>query len=437
MKISVFGIGYVGAVTSACLAESGNEVIAVDTDPVKISRINEGKSPIVEPGLEELIAENVRQGRLKATADAREAVLSSDVSLICVGTPSHEDGSLNLQYVRESARGIGNALQDKQEFHAVVLRSTVIPGTSRKSFIPVLEESSGKKAGEDFGFGYNPEFLREGTAIRDYYSPPKIVIGATDERTAYAISKLYENLYAPEAITSVDVAEGVKYADNAWHALKVGFANEIGNILKEHGVDSHKVMDIFCLDTKLNISAAYLKPGFAFGGSCLPKDVRALCASARQKNLKTPILDSLLESNAEQVRRAHRMALAAGKRKIGLMGLSFKSGTDDLRESPLVALADMLLKDGIDLAIYDPNVYKASRMEGATEKYMREDIAHISSRLVETPEQLLEKSDGFVIGNDDESFEGILSKVNGDAPVIDLVRIKNANNRKSYEGICW
>ncbi len=437
MRVSVFGIGYVGAVTSACLADAGHTVIAVDTDPVKVSCINQGRSPIIELGLEELISKNTAQGRLKAIQDLREAVLNTDMSLICVGTPSNDDGSLNLDYVREVSSQIGRVLKDKKEFHSVILRSTVGPGTAREFAIPVLEGESGMKAGVDFGFGNNPEFLREGTAIYDYYNPPKIVIGALDDRTATAISNLYEGIEAPEVVTTVEVAEGVKYADNAWHALKVGFANELGNILKEHGVDSHKVIDIFCLDTKLNISTAYLKPGFAFGGSCLPKDVRALRASAKRKGLKTPIFDSLLEANDEQVRRAHRMVKDSGRRKVGLMGLSFKAGTDDLRESPLVTLADLLLKDGIELAIYDPNVFKAANMDGANRKYIREKIPHISSCLVETPQQLLDRSDIFVIGNHGEDFANILQEANENSPVIDLVRLKNTGGRKAYAGICW
>jgi GDP-mannose 6-dehydrogenase len=439
MRISIFGLGYVGAVAGACIAESGHEVLAVDTDAVKVRCIREGRSPIVEPGLDELIRKNVDAGRLKATMDVEEAIRNTDMSLICVGTPSNADGSLKLDYIQTVCRQIGVALGQKDGWHSVVLRSTVVPGTARRIAIPVLEEASGKEAGKDFGFGNNPEFLRESSAIYDYFNPPKIVIGAVDERTAKAISALYEDIEAPEVITEVDVAEGVKYADNAWHALKVGFANEVGNILKEHGVDSHKVMDIFCLDTKLNISKAYLKPGFAFGGSCLPKDVRALRASAKAKGLKTPIFDSLLEANEEQVRRAHRMVIESGKKRVALLGLAFKAGSDDLRESPLVTLADMLIQNGIELAIYDPHVLKAANMEGANQQYIREGIPHISRCLVATPKELLEKADVVIIGNHGEDFSQIIAQGNDNTPIIDLVRLKDlaGETRKAYSGICW
>jgi GDP-mannose 6-dehydrogenase len=359
--------------------------------------------------------------------------------MICVGTPSNEDGSLKLDYVEAVCRQIGEALKDKKTYHSVVLRSTVVPGTARNIAIPALEKASGKIAGKDFGFGNNPEFLRESTAIYDYFNPPKIVIGALDQKTADMIAALYKDISAPEIITEVDVAEGVKYADNAWHALKVGFANEMGNILKEHGVDSHKVMDIFCMDQKLNISKAYLKPGFAFGGSCLPKDVRAIRASAQKKGIKTPIFDSLLEANEEQIRRAHGMIMKSGKKKIGLMGLAFKAESDDLRESPLVTLADRLLQDGMELAIYDPCVYKAANMEGSNRDYINKGIPHISKCLVATPNELLEKSELFIIGHHGADFDHIITQANDNSEIIDLVRLKNGTgeHRPAYTGICW
>ena len=439
MRISIFGLGYVGAVAGACIADSGHEVIAVDTDAVKVSCIQAGRSPIVEPGLNEMTAAAVANGSLKATTDCTEAVMNSDMTLICVGTPSNEDGSLKLDYIRSVCSQIGAALKNKDQFHSVVLRSTVVPGTARSVAIPILEDASGKTVGVDFGFGNNPEFLRESTAIYDYFNPPKIVIGAVDDKTAKAISELYKGIDAPEVVTTVEVAEGVKYTDNAWHALKVGFANEIGNIMKSHGVDSHKVMDIFCLDTKLNISTAYLKPGFAFGGSCLPKDVRALRASAKQKGLNTPIFDSLLEANDEQVRRAHQMVVNSGKKKITLLGLSFKTGTDDLRESPLVKLADMLIENGYDLSIYDPFVSKAANMGGANQKYIREGIPHISRRLVSSPADVEGETELYIIGNHGEDFSTIVTQANDNVHVIDLVRLKSAvgEGRASYNGICW
>jgi len=439
MRISIFGLGYVGAVAGACLADSGHEVIAVDVDPVKIRCIQEGRSPIVEPGLEDSIAKNVESGRLRATEDFEDAVQNSDLSLICVGTPSNPDGSLKFDYVEQACRHIGVALKNKETFHSVVLRSTVVPGAAYNIAIPTLEKESGKKSGRDFGFGNNPEFLRESTAIYDYFNPPKIVIGALDNRTAAMISKMYDGIVAPQIITDIEVAEAVKYADNAWHALKVGFANEIGNIFKEHGVDSHKVMDIFCLDTKLNISKAYLKPGFAFGGSCLPKDVRAIRASAKAQGVKTPIFDSLLEANEEQIRRAHSMVLKSGKKKIGLMGLAFKANSDDLRESPLVMLADRLLSDGFELAIYDPCVYKAANMQGSNHQYIHESIPHISRCLVGTADELLNQSEVFFIGHHCDYFGYILTRAIDNSEIIDLVRLKNAagEGRRGYAGICW
>ena len=439
MKISIFGLGYVGVVSGACIAESGHEVIATDIDPIKVKCIQDGRSPIIEPGLSELITSNVAKGSLKATMNCEEAIMNSDISLICVGTPSNEDGSLMLDYIKSVCSQIGAVLKKKKTYHSVVLRSTVVPGTARNIAIPILEESSGKRAGIDFGYGNNPEFLRESTAIYDYLNPPKIVIGALDNKTAQAVSTIYKEIKAPEIITEIEIAEGVKYADNAWHAMKICFANEIGNIMKEHGVDSHKVMDIFCMDTKLNISTVYLKPGFAFGGSCLPKDIRALRASAIQKGLKTPIFDSMLTANEEQVNRAYQMVLKSGKKKIAMLGLAFKAGSDDLRESPLVSLADLLIADGFKLSIYDPSVSQAANMVGANQKYIREGIPHISRCLVSTPEELMEKAELCIVGNHGKDFSKILETANDDVHILDLVRLKNPANetRESYTGICW
>ena len=438
MKISVFGIGYVGAVTSACLVDSGHEVIAMDKDPVKVKCIQEGRTPIVEPGLKELIEKGAKDGTLIGTASCKEAVDKSDISLICVGTPSNEDGSLQLDYVKDVCREIGEAIKEKDGYHVVVLRSTMVPGSAMGIALPILEEASGKKAGEGFGFANNPEFLRESTAIFDYYNPPKIVIGADNEKTAKMVSDLYSNIDAPEVVTTIEVAEGVKYADNAWHAMKVGFANELGNILKDHGVDSHKVMDIFFLDTKLNISKAYLLPGFAFGGSCLPKDVRAIRASAKVKGLNTPIFDSLMEANDEQVRRAYNMIEQSGTKKVGLMGLSFKAHTDDLRESPLVTLSNMLLDNGYELKIYDPCVSEARRMDGANKAYIESGIPHIAACLVDTAQEVTDSSEIFVIGNGTEEFYTVLASVNDNAQILDLVRLNDTLNSKSgYTGICW
>ena len=439
MKISIFGLGYVGVVSGACIAESGHEVIATDIDPVKVKCIQEGRSPIIEPGLSELIKNNVSKGSLKATMSCEEAIMNSDISLICVGTPSNKDGSLMLDYIKSVCSQIGAVLKKKDAYHSVVLRSTVVPGTARSVAIPVLEESSGKTAGVDFGYGNNPEFLRESTAIYDYMNPPKIVIGTLDDKTAQAVSMIYKGIEAPEIVTEIEVAEGVKYADNAWHAMKICFANEIGNIMKAHGVDSHKVMDIFCMDTKLNISKVYLKPGFAFGGSCLPKDIRALRASAMQKGLKTPIFDSMLVANKKQVELAYQMVQDSGKKKIAMLGLAFKAGSDDLRESPLVTLADLLIADGFELSIYDPCVSEAANMDGANQKYIRESIPHISRCLVSTPEELMEKAELCIIGSHGEDFSQIVTQADDSVHILDLVRLKNpaGEEREAYSGICW
>lgn len=438
MKVSVFGIGYVGAVTSACLADSGHEIIAVDTYDVKVQCINDGRSPIVENGLNEIIAENVKKGTLRATTDYVDAVENSDISLVCVGTPSAPDGSLGLNYITDICEQIGSVLKTKDTFHTVVIRSTVVPGTLLNEVLPCLEKASGKKAGVDFGLGNNPEFLRESTAISDYYNPTEIVVGALDDKTADMIMGLYEGIEGPRIVCEVQVAEGVKYVSNAWRAAKVGFANEMGNILKEHDVDSHKVMNIFFEDKKQNLSKSFLTPGFAFGGSCLPKDVRAIRASANDKGLKTLVLDSLLEANKAQIKRGFDMIKATGIQKVGLFGISFKAETDDLRESPLVELAEMLIKDGIELTIYDPCVYAASQMEGANQKYITEGLPHIYACMKENANDILNDAELFVIGNGTKEFASLLESADASKPIVDLVRLGSTiEDRENYTGICW
>jgi GDP-mannose 6-dehydrogenase len=336
MKISIFGLGYVGAVSAGCLAQDGHTVIGVDPYQPKIDLINAGRTPVIEKDTGEIIAKAVAEGRLRATRDVGEAIRGSEVSLICVGTPSQLNGNLDLKYVRAVCEEMGLALKAKDAFHVVVARSTMLPGSMRTVVIPTLEEYSGKRAGVDFGVCNNPEFLRESTAVYDYYHPPKTIIGETDARAGDLLARLYDALDTPLVRTTVETAEMVKYADNVWHALKVGFANEIGNISKALGINGHEVMDIFCKDTKLNLSPYYMKPGFAFGGSCLPKDVRALTYKARSMDLNTPILNAIMPSNQVQIDKGVSMIMAKGNRKIGVLGFSFKAGTDDLRESPLV-----------------------------------------------------------------------------------------------------
>ncbi len=437
MNISIFGMGYVGAVSAACLARDGHRVTGVDPNPVKLDLINRGKSPIIEAGVDALLAEAVRQERLRATDSAAEAIAETSISLVCVGTPSNGNGSLDLRYVGNACEAIGRALRDKQEFHTVVLRSTMLPGSMRDVVVPTLEEFSGKRAGVDFGVCNNPEFLREGTAVKDYDHPPKIVVGETDAHAGDQLVALYQHIEAPLVRTDIETAEMVKYVDNVWHALKVGFANEIGNLCKSLNLDGHRVMDIFCKDTKLNLSPYYLKPGFAFGGSCLPKDVRALTYKGKQQDLELPILNAILPSNRRQVERAVEMVTAAGSRRIGVLGMSFKAGTDDLRESPMVSLIETLIGKGFDVRIYDRYVQLA-RLTGANRDYILNHIPHISGLLVDDVDAVVDHADVLVIGNNDDTFGAVAGKLNGRHTVIDLARVDGFDcSGGRYDGICW
>ena len=437
MKISIFGIGYVGAVSAGCLANEGNQVIGVDPVRAKVDLINQGRSPIIEKDIGEHIAEGVRTGQLRATTNAEKAVRKTEISFVCVGTPSQPNGNLDLKYVLRVCEGIGLAIREKANRHMVVIRSTTLPGTMREKVIPTLEKFSGKTAGKDFGVCNNPEFLREGTAVHDFFNPPKIVIGETDSFSGDLLALLYEKLDAPLIRTDVETAEMVKYVDNCWHALKVGFANEIGNICKEIGADSHKVMDIFFQDTKLNISPYYMKPGFAFGGSCLPKDLRALNYKARSLDLNLPILNAILPSNTLQVERGLQMIMARSSRKVGVLGFSFKAGTDDLRESPMVELIERLLGKGYDIRIYDGNV-NLSKLVGANRDYLLNCIPHISKIMVDNIDRVLTHADTIVIGNGSPEFRNILDRIREGQVIIDLVRIgESRSDGDRYNGICW
>ena len=437
MKISVFGLGYVGAVSSACLANGGHKVIGVDPNHTKVSLINEGKTPIIEEKIGELITEAVQAGKLRATPDEVEAVSKTDLSFVCVGTPSQLNGNLDFKYIRRVCEKIGAALKNKSEHHVIVIRSTILPGTMKKIVIPTLEQFSLKKAGEDFGVCNNPEFMREGTAVYDYYHPPKTVIGETDSRSGDLLASIYEKTDAPLIRTDVATAEMVKYVDNVWHALKIGFANEIGNVCKSLGIDGHRVMDVFCQDTKLNISKNYLKPGFAFGGSCLPKDLRALMYKAKTLDVELPILNSIIPSNHLQIERGLRMIMEKKNKKVGILGFSFKAGTDDLRESPMVEVIERLLGKGYEISIYDRNVELAS-LTGANRDYILNHIPHISKLMGSSVEEILSNSDTVVIGNNDIEFSDILTKVNDGQVVVDLVRIEDARSEEGkYDGICW
>ncbi len=438
MKIAIFGLGYVGTVSAACLAQQGHHVIGVDVNPTKIEIINSGHSPIIEQEIDEIIAQAVAEGRLRATTDAKQGVLDSDLSLICVGTPSNENGSLNLVYVERVCHDIGQALKQKDGFHTVVLRSTVLPGTTETHAIPALEQASGRVVGQDLGVCFNPEFLREGTSVYDFHHPPFTVIGQSDPRAGEVVSGLYKDLDAPLLNVPIKVAEMVKYANNAFHALKVTFANEIGNICKQQGIDSHQVMDIFCMDEKLNLSPYYLKPGYAFGGSCLPKDLRALLYHAHRLDQSLPVLEAILPSNDLQVKRGFDLVKRTGSKKVGVLGFSFKAGTDDLRESPQVELIEMLIGKGYHVQVYDQNV-SIARLHGANRAYIERQIPHISTLMCDSIEQVLAESEVIIIGNKAPEFRQIIHQVRPDQTVIDLVRILKDTDQldAQYEGICW
>jgi len=437
MKISVMGLGYVGTVTAGCLAESGHEVIGVDTERTKVDLINGGKVPIVEQHIGEIIARQVAAGRLSATTDVAAAILHSDLSLICVGTPGLANGGIDLKYVRRVCEQIGSALRNHPGAPIIVVRSTVLPGTVREVVIPALEARSGKRAGAEFGICVNPEFLREGTAVHDYYNPPKTVIGELSPASGDPLASLYEDLPCPLIRTDIETAEMVKYADNAWHALKVGFANEIGNVCKALEVDGHRVMDIFCQDDKLNISPCYLKPGFAFGGSCLPKDLRALLYKSKTLDLSLPILNAVLPSNELQIERGVRAVIEKDNRKVGILGLSFKAGTDDLRESPVVELTERLIGKGFDLRVYDANVRLAS-LHGANRDYLLDRIPHISRLMVSSIDEVLDHAGTIVIGNAAPEFRDVPRRLGDGQTLVDFVRVCDSRSVAGvYEGICW
>jgi len=437
MKLSVFGLGYVGCVSAACFAKEGHEVIGVDVSQTKVDIINNGTSPIVEAGISELTNEVVTAKRLRATTNAAEAVRDSELSLVCVGTPSNSNGSLDLTYIKRVCQEIGAALEGKRERHIIIIRSTMLPGTIESVVVPTLEVYSGKKAGQDFGVCINPEFLREGTSIKDFYAPPFTLIGADEEEVAMSVRRLYSKIDAPLYVVPVKAAEMVKYACNCFHALKVSFANEIGNIAAGMGIDSHQVMEVFCQDTKLNLSPYYLKPGFAFGGSCLPKDLRALSYKAKELDVDVPVLSAVLQSNRKQIERATEMVLRTGKKKIGVLGFSFKAGTDDLRESPMVTLIETLIGKGTQLAIYDRDVSLA-RLVGANKDYIEREIPHISQLMRESVKDVLDHAEVLIIGNKAAEFKEIESQLRADQTVIDLVRLFDGKTSDgTYQGICW
>lgn len=438
MNISVFGLGYVGIVLAACLADNGNKVVGVDVNPTKVDIVKQGRSPIIEKGLNELVNKGLISGNLDATTDTQKAVLESDLSFVCVGTPSNGNGNIDLTYVKRVCEEIGAAIAKKTSYHVVVLRSTMLPGSTEELVIPTLEGASGKKAGVEFGVCFNPEFLREGSSIEDFYNPPFTIIGAEDQKAAQVLANVYSMLTAPSFQIHIQEAEMVKYVNNAFHALKVAFANEIGSICKQQGIDSHTVMDIFCRDTKLNLSPYYLKPGFAFGGSCLPKDLRALLYHSSRLDVKTPVLGSILPSNEIQVSRATQIIKQLGHKRVGILGFSFKDGTDDLRESPMVELIEYLIGKGYQVQVYDRNVSLAN-LHGANRAYIEKEIPHISSLMTDSIDQILQSSEIIVIGNKSAEFKDVANRLQENQYLVDLVRITNGYHSLNgqYHGINW
>ncbi|HTM58718.1 MAG TPA: nucleotide sugar dehydrogenase [Burkholderiales bacterium] len=437
MKICVLGLGYVGAVSAACLAKEGHEIIGVDPESTKVDLINSGRSPIIEKDLPEIIAEQVARGRLRATSDVVEAIRVTDLAFVCVGTPSLSNGGIDLRYIKRVCEQIGRTLANHSGAPVIVMRSTMLPGTMREVVIPILEKFSGKRAGEEFGLCINPEFLREGTAVHDYYHPPKTVIGEVSRASGDLLASLYAKTPGPQIRTDIETAEMVKYADNCWHAVKVGFANEIGSLCKALDVDAHRVMEIFCQDQKLNLSPYYLKPGFAFGGSCLPKDLRALLYKAKTLDVSLPILSSVLPSNQLQIERGVQAVVEKGHKKIGILGFSFKAGTDDLRESPMVELTERLIGKGYDLRVYDKNVSLAC-LHGANKDYILNKIPHISRLMVRSIDEVLAHAQTIVIGNAAPEFAEVPKKIGDGQTIIDFVRVCDSRTIVGvYEGLCW
>jgi GDP-mannose 6-dehydrogenase len=439
MKISVFGLGYVGAVSGACLAMMGHQVIGVDPNALKVEMVNRGESPVIEKGFQEVMGEVASKKLFIATTDPKYAVEETDLAFICVGTPSRTNGSIDLKYVKRVAEHIGSTLKNKKDYFVACVRSTVMPGSVEETVIPTLEKTSGKKAGQDFGVCMIPEFLREGSSVYDFYHPPRNVIGEFDRKSGDVPAELFKSIKAPLVRTKIRTAEILKYTDNSFHALKITFANEIGNLCKELHIDSHEVMEIFCMDQKLNLSSYYLKPGFAFGGSCLPKDLRALTYEFKTRDLDAPVLNSIMESNQKQIMKVVKKLLKHKGQSLGFLGLSFKAGTDDLRESPIVELIEAMIGKGFTIKIYDKFVSLA-RLVGANKEYIEKEIPHISSLMCSTAQELIQSSDVIVIGNHSDEFrETLLSFSNPGQLIIDLVRILRNDDAiaADYDGLCW
>lgn len=438
MNISVFGLGYVGSISAACLAKNGHKVIGIDVNVMKNQSIIEGHAPVREPGLDDIILNAVESGKLHADSDVNSAVQNSDISMVCVGTPSNKNGSLDLRYVENVCQQIGTGIARKGDYHVVVVRSTVLPGTTENILIPLLEEYSGLKAGRDFGVCVNPEFLREGSGIADFYNPGLLIIGSLDQRSGKALNSMYADINADALNTSIRTAELIKYASNAFHALKVTFANEIGILGKAHGIDGRDVMDALCQDRQLNISSAYMKPGFAYGGSCLPKDLRALLYRVKERDLECSLLGAIPASNLEHLRRGIDLIESTGKKRIGILGLSFKPGTDDMRESPIVNLVERLIGKGYSIRIHDKEV-ELGMLVGTNKEFLEQEIPHVASLMHSSIEDVASWADVVVISHGSREFSRVKSLITDDQILIDLVGVDTSSEviRGEYEGICW
>jgi GDP-mannose 6-dehydrogenase len=438
MRIAIVGLGYVGSVCAACLAETGHEVVGVDTNPFKVDSIQRGQSPIVEEGLAEMLARGRGAGRLSATQDTREAVRGADLVLVCVSTPSREDGSLNLDHVKRATAEVGRALPGSGRFTVVVQRSTMLPGSVEGELVPLLEQASGLALGRDFGVAYNPEFLREGSAVKDFFGGPLTVVGASDERSAARVMEIYAAVAGEKAVTTIRTAEMLKYVNNAFHALKVAFTNEVGLICKREGVDSHAVMDLFVRDTKLNVGPTYFRPGFAFGGSCLPKDLRAIVHRARERRLDLPVVEAIMRSNESHIQHAVQMIERLKKRRIGILGLSFKAQTDDLRESPVLRVVNTLVGKGYSLLLHDPHV-DLDRLLGANRRFVEDEVPYLPELLRPDVDALLEASEVLVVGNPAEVYRGLGPRLRPGQVLVDLVSAVDPRSvtHGEYLGIAW
>ncbi|MBI5837833.1 MAG: UDP-glucose/GDP-mannose dehydrogenase family protein [Candidatus Eisenbacteria bacterium] len=438
MKIAVYGLGYVGSVTSACLSKLGHEVVGVDVQQFKVDQIQSGRTPIVEKGMAELVASGVKTGHLRATTDYRDAMRNSEVSILCIGTPSAEDGSLSLDQVAKVCRSLGEVLHESPGHHLFVPRSTMLPGSCEDFLLPELERASGRTAGQGFDIAYVPEFLREGSAVYDFMEAPLTVIGVRTPTAAEPLKRLFAATSEQVEVTAVRTAEMIKYACNSWHALKVVFGNEIGNLCKAQGVDSHEVMRIFCLDHRLNISPYYLKPGFAFGGSCLPKDVRAILRRAEALRVEVPVLNSVIASNDLQVANAVKLIEKTGRKKVGILGVSFKAETDDLRESPIIRVLESLVGKGYQLWVHDENV-EISRVLGANKHFLDSEVPYLESILKPRVEEVLENAEVVVVANAGQAYRGVAGRLREDQVLIDLVHILGPKEPRprGYVGLSW